>query len=432
MTPNASFGRSLTVGSLLGLGAGILLGAALRGSEGGVLASAAQGAETLGRLWARALQAIVLPLVISLLLTAVLSERGKGVGRLGGVSVALFVALLILGAAFAWASAPPLIERFVDPGAPTAAVAVPEAARSAEGGKEGVTDWLVGLVPVNPIRSAMEGDILQVLLFTIFFGIAVRRIAEARRRRLTGCFESLAEAMMAATRLLIRFTPIGVFGLALAFAREAGLAVAHVLALFVAIVSGLLLAHTLLLYPVTALLGRVPLRRFAEAAYPAQLVAIGTRSSLASVPALLEGARRKLPVPHETLDFAVPFAASLFKGNRTVSAPVKLFFLAHLYGIPLEPVQVVAFVVTTILLSFSAVGIPGGGGSLRNLPAYAAVGIPVEGYLLLEAVDVIPDVFKTLNNTTGYLSVAVLLSRLTGASEAPRVEAALADEGAPA
>lgn len=159
------------------------------------------------------------------------------------------------------------------------------------------------------------------------------------------------------------------------------------------------------------LVGRVSLKDFARAVYPAQLVAVSTRSSLASLPALVEGARDRLALSAAARGFVLPLAAATFKINRTTSSTIKLLFMAHLYGIALEPTQIITFVLTVVILSFSSLGLPGGGTAFKTLPAYLAAGMPIEAVVLLEAVDVIPDIFKTLANTTGYMTTAVVLDR---------------------
>jgi len=167
---------------------------------------------------------------------------------------------------------------------------------------------------------------------------------------------------------------------------------------------------TILLYPFTAVAGRVSIPRFAKAVAPAQLVAVGSRSSLASLPALVAGGQQHLGLPPSATGFVLPLAVASFKLNRVVSGPVKLLFLAHVFQLSLGLPQLAAFLATEIILSFSTVGIPSMG-SVRSIPAYLAAGIPVEAVLLLNAVDTIPDVFKTLTNVTADMSAATILSR---------------------
>ena len=107
----------------------------------------------------------------------------------------------------------------------------------------------------------------------------------------------------------------------------------------------------------------------------------------------------------------LPLAVALFKLSRTVSAPLRLFVLAHVYQIPLSAGTVAIFLVTIVRLSFGTVGLPSGVLPIPTLPAYLAAGILIEGVVILEAVDAIPDIFKTVLNVTGNMSAATILAR---------------------
>ena len=175
--------------------------------------------------------------------------------------------------------------------------------------------------------------------------------------------------MMVLVRWILVVTPIGVFALAFSMAQKTGVGTATVIAYFIALVSGAVFAFTLVLYPIAVLVGRVPLQRFAAALAPAQMVAIGTRSSIASLPAMLASAKR-LALPPGIAGLVLPLSVSAFKVNRTISSPIKLLFVAHVYGIDLGPAAIATFMLTVLLLSFATPGIPEGGPSLTTLPAY--------------------------------------------------------------
>ena len=217
--------------------------------------------------------------------------------------------------------------------------------------------------------------------------------------------------MLILVHWILRIIPAGVFALTYVLALKTGGQAAGMLTVYIAIVCGLILLFTLLLYPVTAVLGRTTMRTFARAAAPAQLVAVSTRSSVAALPALIEGGREHMRLPASSTGFVLPLSVSLFKVNRTISSLVKLFFLAHVYGVSLRPGAIATFLAIETILSFGTAGVPLGGMSLKSLPAYLAAGVPVEGVMILEAVETIPDIFKTLLNVTGQMSAATLLSR---------------------
>jgi Na+/H+-dicarboxylate symporter len=276
------------------------------------------------------------------------------------------------------------------------------------------TEWLISLVPNNPVKAAANGDFLQIVIFTLFFALAVTCIQSELAGHLTKLFQGIGEAALVMVHWLLCVAPIGIFAVVFGFALQVGMDVAGVLIRFVTLLSCLLIGFTIILYPIAVLAGRVSLRAFARSLYSAQVVALSTRSSLASLPALLDGAKTWLDMPRDIIGFALPFSASAFKVNRTISGPASLLFLAHLYGIHLHPMQIVTFVITTMILSFSSPGIPQGGDAFKTLPVYVAAGIPLEGVILIKVVDVIPDIFKTLVNVTSYMTVSVLLVRIFG------------------
>ncbi len=390
----------------------------LHGSNEPWTATLIQGVSPVGEIWLRLLRMTVIPLLITQMFVAVLASHGQGsLAALGGKTLLAFVGLMILAALFTVAAAPPMIALFPTDALTMASLkagaVVPEAVRSAGQAvtHESPGGWLTSLVPINVFQAAAGSEILPLLVFTVLFALAAARIAPERIEVLLRVGQALSDAAMVLVRWIILVTPIGVFALSMVMAAGAGWGAAGFMGAFVLIACILMAAFTLLLYPVTSLLGRVPIGRFARGVAPAQVVAVATRSSIASLPALVEGARDVLRLPAIATGFVLPLAIAAFKVNMTITGPVRLLLIAHVFGIPLTAGMIVTFVVTVILVSFTSLGVPGGGGAMRNLPAYLAAGLPIEAIVLLEAVDVIPDIFKTILNVTGDMSVATILSR---------------------
>jgi Na+/H+-dicarboxylate symporter len=409
-------GITITVWSLIALGAGLGLGALGHGSQAAGFSIVGQVVEPLGHLWVSALQMTVLPLVVVYLLAAIVGAGGEdSLGGLGSRAVGLFVGMLVLAAIFTLIVTPPLISAAApEPGAFAqlqATTKVPQAARdAATAGATSVGDWIATLLPSNLFVAASRGDVLPLLLFSVLLALAIRQLPDEQRHPLQTGAEALTAALLILVRWLLVATPVGVFALAYGLGRETGLGALGVLGGLVALQCGLMVAFTLLLYPISAVLGRVSVGAFARAILPAQLVALTTRSSIASLPALVEGAH-KLNLPASATTFVLPLTVSLFKVNRTISSTSKLLFLAHVYGVPLTASTIATFVATVVVMSFSSAGLPGGGSAFKTLPAYIAAGLPIEGIVLAEAVETIPDIFKTVLNVTGDLSAATLLSR---------------------
>lgn len=423
--------KTLTIGSLAGLIAGTAMGSFAYVTGNPLLHDAAGVLGPMGTLWSNALRMIVLPLVISQLFVAIAGGASSArTGRMGALSVVIFVGMLLIGAVFVVPITLPLLQSVqLDPA--TAAAARAAAGVDAAAGERTLAfgDWLVGLVPTNGFAAIANGDILPVVLVTILFALATTQIGTEPRGMLVAFFTAVSQATMVLTGWILTAMPFGVFAVAFALSATTGFQAAGAIAWYLVVLSVLLVAFTAVLYPLTALLARMPIRTFARGVAPSQAVALGTRSSLASLPALMEGAQNRLALPVGVSAFVLPLAVSTFKVNRTISAPFKLLFLAHLFGIPVSPGFLVIFVASVVVLSFSSPGIPSGG-FLTTLPLYLAAGLPIEGLVLLKAVDSVPDIFKTLVNVTADMSAAAIVARFAGV-EAP-LEAGAAPAGEPA
>jgi len=400
------------------LAAGLLAGIAAHTTQGSLLLGAVAVFEPIGTLWTNALRMIVVPLIVSNLIVAVVStDDPRKTGRLGGISLLTFVALMAAGTVFTYVTAPALIAQYPVDAAAVAPLEpdAPVAALGAGGAETSTSDWILSLIPSNIFRAAADGEILPIVVCTLLFALAILRVAPEKRRPLVGFFQALAEASMVIVRWILWLIPLGAFALAFTMTARTGLAVAAMLGFFIVLVSALMIVFTLGLYPLTAILGRVPMRRFARGIAPSQAVGAATRSSLAALPPMIEGVETRIGLPGQVGGFVLPLAVSTFKFNRAISSNTKMLFLAAVYGVHLDPVFLGTYAVAAMVLSVSSPGLPSHGASLSTLPFYLDVGIPIEAIVLLNAVDAIPDIFKTVLNVTGDMSAAVIVGRFAGA-----------------
>ena len=420
--------RSPAVLGLVALVAGILAGSLVRATDSGALRAIAAAIEPLGTLWVNAIRMTLVPLVVALIVTSVNSfADARAVSRLGGRTLVIFVVLLVLASALAVVAAPPLVAMYdIDP---EAAAALRARATMPEGPVElpTVRGFLLGLIPVNPLRAAVEGAMLPLIVFTALFALATTQLPAARRRAIDEFFAAVRDAMLVLVRWILALTPIGVFALSLSIAGELGMAAAGALGWYVLAISVLLVALTLLLYVVVLVWARVSPRTFGRAVAPAQLMAAGSRSSLASLPALIDGARRTYGDRPGITGLVLPLAVSTFKINTPVSELIGPVFLAHLYGIELSFAQVLSMALMTIALSFSNPGIPSGGLLTIMAPIMMSVGLPLEGIALLIAVDAIPDLCATVANVTGDMAVATIVLPQAPVSDEPLPSSAVID-----
>ncbi len=411
------FPKYLTVGAVVGILLGFGLGALAHLHPVPVFEWIGSMAGPLGLVWTKALLLVVVPLIVCFLVLAAAGDGVKQTATIGGVSLAVFTAMMVFSAAFTLVLGTASLRRApADEGA--FARAVEEAGDlglpsvgGAEGGV-GLGERLVAMVPDNIFEAAANGDLIALILVSALFGFAVSKIGPQKEQVLS-FVRALRDAVFMATYWVILALPVGAFALAYDVASRTGLALAGILGYYLVVHIGLLIALLILLYPFTALVAGGGLRVFARAVWPAQGVAISTRSSLASVPALMKGARNPMNLPEDVVGISLPLGASTFKMNTLVSSFFKLLFLAHLYGISLDPAFLLLFVGTQVLTSPGVPGIPSGG-YVMTLPLYVAVGIPVEGVILLKAMDGVPDLFKTCLNSTAYMSAAVVVARTQG------------------
>lgn len=408
--------RRLPSPTLLALGAlaaGLALGIAAA-SAGGALRTLVDVVAPLGTLWVNAIRMTLVPLVVSLLVGSVAGFADvRALGRVGVRTVVLFVVLLAGVALFAALVAPPLLARTPLDAGTAAALRAMFAAPAADAVAELPTlrGFVTGLVPVNPLRAAVDGAMLPLIVFTVLFALAVTRLDTDRRTAVFVFFGAVGEAMLTVVRWVLAVTPIGVFALAAAMGAELGLGVVGPVAYYVLVLCGMDLAVTLLLYPVAALRGRVPLATFARIAAPGQAMALATRSSLASLPALIEGARRGLGERPAIAGFVLPLSVATFKVTTPVADLVGPLFLAQLYGVDLSAMQVATMAAVSIAMSFSNPGIPSGGLFVVAAPVLLSAGLPLDGIALLVAADAIPDIFNTVGNVTGDVAVATIVAR---------------------
>ena len=401
--------RRVVVGLILGL----IIGSAIGAQPGPVALRLLSIIEPVGQLWVGAIRMTVVPLVISLLFAGVAGhDATERFGRVGAVTLVTFIALLVFAAIVALLLAPPLMRDMkLSPDAVAnlrAAAGAGAAKTSAQAAQvPGFASWVTSLVPANVVKAAADGAMLPVIVFTLLFGLAARQIEASLRSSLLHFFGAVAGAMTTVVDWIIWAAPVGIFSLVVVAASRAGVGLAGAMAYYIISISALLALFALLMYPIAAMVGRVPLGWFTRAAVPPQAVALSSSSSLASLPALVESARA-LGLPTAVTGFVLPLSVSTFKVATPITWMMGILFLARLYGVELPTPALVSVAVTAAALSLTLPGVPQGA-LLLLTPVLTSYGIPAEGVGLLLAADTIPDLMGTMTNVTGDLVVGTVV-----------------------
>jgi Na+/H+-dicarboxylate symporter len=403
---------SATTRVLIGLAAGALIGLLLAGWNEGVALQVANAVHPIGKLWLNALQMTVVPLVLALVVVGVNTATDAAAsGRIARRAIVVFIVILTGGALFAALAAPLVFSLF--PHNPELVAALDHASvPAASVAPVQWVDTLVAIVPSNAIMAAAQSAMLPLVVFALFLGFALTRIASARRAMLVEFFQAIADAMIVIVRWVLWVAPLGVFALILSVCARSGLGMLSALGVYVLTECLLYLAVTAMMLPVALVFGGERLRRFVPALVPAQVVAISTQSSLASLPAMLESADRRLGYPKQVAALVLPMAVSLFRLTSPVQYMTSAAFIAWAYGVDLSTAQLLAGALLAVVVSLGSVGLPGQVTFVAtNLPVAQAMGLPLSPLGLMLAVDTVPDALATLGNVTADLTATSVVNR---------------------
>jgi len=367
--------------------------------------------EPIGTLWVNGIRMTVVPLLMALMITAIAGQETTGtVAQLGGKTMALFVTMIVASSFFTFLVAPPLIAMLnIDPEASRSLLERTTTATVSSSELPPFRDWLVALIPINPIRAAVNNAILPLMIFTGLFSMALLKIGAKERAAIVSFFTAIKDTMFVLIAWIMLLAPVGIFALVFPLAATLGVSAISVLGSFIVIVSLLIVVFTLALYPLAVYIGRIPLRDFTRALAPAQIVGFSTRSSLAALPASFT-ATEALGISSRVSGMVLPIAVTLFKFSSPIGRIAGTYFVASLYGIELSVYELFIIAAAIGLFSFYSPAIPSGG-LLIMAPVYISLGLPVEGIGILIAIDLIVDMFITAANVSANVTAAAILSR---------------------
>lgn len=369
-----------------------------------------------GTIFIRLISMIAVPLVLSSLVVGAASIRDtKKLSRIGSKTIVYYLISTALAISIGL-----IIANIFNPGKGLD-VAVSEQLRSQYSGNVAeslgnsninMVDQFVNIVPQNPFYSLAteRGEMLQIVFFALFLGIALTMIPQEKSNSVVGFFEGLMEALIKIIHIVMKTAPIGVFALISAVVADFGFEILRPLGTYSFVVILALLFHMLVTYPTfLKLFSRVSLKRFFTGISQAQLVAFSSSSSAATLPVTMEVCEKKIGVKEEVTSFVLPLGATINMDGTALYQGVAAMFIAQVYGMDLNFSQQITIVLTATLASIGTAAIPGVG-LIMLVIVLQSINVPAEGIALIFGVDRILDMIRTTVNITGDAAVATIIA----------------------
>ncbi|MBC8180459.1 dicarboxylate/amino acid:cation symporter [candidate division KSB1 bacterium] len=368
-------------------------------------------ADPLAKLFLRLLRMAIMPLIITSIISGVLSIGAeRGLGRLGIKTFLYYITSSVL----AIITGQILVNIFrPGVGSNIQLSEVPEVIGAAD---QSISDLLFRIIPENPFQSMAEGDVLPVIFFCIFLGFFITRLKDSRRIQLTEFFQGMFEAMMKLTLLIIWIAPLGVFGINARIVATTGFGAFKSLGFYFMVVLLGLFIHAFINLPLLLrFVGRVnPLKHY-KGMTSALLTAFSTSSSMVTLPLTIKCVTTRSRVSKKIAKFMLPIGATVNMDGTALYECVATIFIAQIYGLELTIAQQGLIVLTALLASIGAAGIPMAGLVMMTI-ILRAIGLPLEGVGLILAVDRILDMFRTTTNVLSDSCGTVIVARLEGES----------------
>lgn len=366
----------------------------------------------------RMLRMIIVPLIFFSIVSGVLSiGEGGGLGRIGFKTVCYYLSTSLLAILTGL-----VIVNIVRPGVGAAFEFsdIPEGMETADLGiVEFLFDFLLNLIPTNPIRAMVEPNVLQIIVFALLFGFFITRIPKSYGDTLNRFCNGGFHVMMKIVRLVILFAPVGIFALITKVVAETGFEAFESLGLYALCVLGALVFHACITLPlILMLVARVSPARHFSAMTKALLTAFSTSSSSATLPVTMECVKERAGVSGKVTSFVLPLGATVNMDGTALYECVAAIFIAQIYATagmidPLTFGQQFLVVVTALAASIGAAGVPMAGMVMISI-ILTAIGLPLEGVGIILAVDRILDMCRTTVNVWSDSCGAVTVARLEG------------------
>lgn len=383
----------------------IFIGLILGAITGLILGEKAIYLKPLGTIFLNLINMIIVLLILASMTVGVTSIHDpKKLSRVGGKTIGIYLTttLIAITAGLLMANAFNLgeglglkAESAVQPNTPS------------------IGEIIISIIPSNPIVAMVNGNILQIIVFAVFLGLAIN-FSGPKGKPLLHLMESLADVMYRLTSLIMEFSPVGVFGIMAWVTGTFGLALFLPLLKFLGVYYLACFFQLLVIYgSLLKGVGRLDLWPFFKGMRDAIMMAFSTCSSAATLPVAMHCAQENLGVSKNISSFVLPLGITMNMNGGAIFQSMSAVFVAKAYGIPLDLYSYVTLVLTTTFSSIGTAGIPGGG--LIMLSAVlASVGLPLEGLAILAGIDRLRDMMTTVLNILGDAAVTVLIAKQEG------------------
>jgi proton glutamate symport protein len=384
------------------LGFGIAFGAILNGAFPTAIAPLDRYLLVpIGEVFLRLIQFVVVPIVFCSMILGL--TRIQNAAQVGRYAIKLLTSYAITSAI---ATALGMGMAFLlKPGAGMTGFTLPQGL--AQGKGLSLLDWLVSLVPVNPLEALSTANLLQIIVSAALIGIAIQFVGD-KAASFLAFIESCYAIFEKVLALVLYIAPIGVFALISSVIATQGLEIVARLLIYVL---GLLTTTALMIGIYTCILFALRAKplHFFRSLFPALSLAFGTASSNAALPIVLQNVQESYGLRPEIATFALPLGTALKRDGSAILQGFNALFIAQVYQVPLTSSMLLAIAVSTLLVSFSTPGVPGSA-LITMTTVLSAAGLPIEGVAIVAGVDRLTDGFKTVLNIVGNTTNAIILS----------------------
>jgi proton glutamate symport protein len=366
----------------------------------------------MGDVFLRALRMIIVPLIFSSIVSGVTGlGSAENLGRMSLKTMFYYMTTSIFAILTGL-----ILVNLIKPGV-GADLGLSAMVEGLDVGRDSFGQTLLKIIPTNIIESLATTDLPAIIFFAIFFGFFTTKVAPVYRDPIVNFFNAVFEIMMKITMFVIKFTPLGIFGIVSALVAEHSdnlLTIFGRMGIYMLTVLGALAIHAFITLPLLVrVVGRSNPVKHARGMSVPLLTAFSTSSSSATLPLTMEALEFNSGVSNKTTSFVLPLGATINMDGTALYQCVAVLFIAQAYGMDLSLMQQVIVMVTALLASIGAAGIPMAGLVIITV-ILSAVGLPLEGVGLILAVDRILDMFRTTVNVWSDSCGAVIIAKSEG------------------